>query len=81
MNAPKKPTLPKLTPVSSSNINGVHYDEGSCCMTVQFASGQAYQYAGVPKSAIKDFFKAESKGAFFASKIRNAYKCTPFKDK
>lgn len=58
--------------VTSSAIRSVGYDAGSKTLEIEFASGDVYQYSGVPVEAHAGLMAAESKGTYFATSIRNA---------
>ena len=48
------------TPVKSSHIASVGYDNGT--MTVEYANGSLYQYAGVPEQDYAAMLAGESVG-------------------
>ena len=54
--------------VSSSNIQGVHYDPNLKTLTVKFKSG-VYEYAGVPVDVYTGLLQADSKGKFMNSAV------------
>jgi hypothetical protein len=43
-------------------------------LRVQFKGGGRYAYEGVPRSVYVEFLSADSRGAFFAERIRGAFK-------
>ena len=51
----------KLTPVKSSNIDAIGYEEAEMVLYVQFKGGGLYKYAKVPQSKFSAFMKAPSK--------------------
>ena len=61
------------TPVSSSNLKSVGYDNVSHTLEIQFHSGGVYQYMNVPPSVFAALMAASSHGSFFARAIRNCY--------
>ncbi len=65
-----------LTPVTSSQIHAVGYDEPTKTLTVQFKSkggpGSTYTYSGVPAEVHQGLMGAESKGKFFGERIKKA---------
>jgi hypothetical protein len=77
MNTDPIPT----TPVESSNIAALGYDHPSATLAVVFKARPTktkglkpetiFHYAPVPKPLAMRFMRAESKGAFFASFIRD----------
>lgn len=57
------------TPVKSSNVASVGYDEGAKVLEVQFLSGGIYQYPGVEPQTHLDLMGAESIGGFVHQNI------------
>jgi hypothetical protein len=72
--APKPPALklptPAMTPVKSSNILAICYDETAQALHVTFKGGGTYSYAGVPKALHAEMLAADSVGSFFHSRIK-----------
>lgn len=66
----------EYTAVASSNINGVAYAEEAQELFVEFKGGARYRYDGVSPEEYADFMGAPSKGAYFASNIKDSYPCT-----
>lgn len=65
----------QMTPVQSSNIAAVSYDEGTAQLYVRFvSSGATYRYDGVPPGVHEDLMSAGSVGSFFAQHIKDAYR-------
>lgn len=60
----------------SSNIQGITYDPDQEVLTVTFASGRAYEYAGVPLSVANAFNQTWSQSSFFHDNIRDDYSFT-----
>lgn len=56
---------------TSSNITGAEYNPTTKELTVKFHGGRSYLYRGVPRDLWDDFDSAESKGSFFAARIRD----------
>ena len=69
--------MTEMIKVVSSTIKSIGYDEESESMksrlTVIFAFGTRYTYAGVPREPWKRFKEAESAGKFFAREIKTVY--------
>jgi hypothetical protein len=61
------------TPVTSSNISAIGYDEDSQTLEVEFTDGSVYQYAGVPVGEFEGFMNADSKGKYLHASIKNRY--------
>lgn len=70
--APTK-TEPERIPleaVTSSNLSGYGYDASAQRLAVQFKNGRIFEYTGCPLELAREFGAAESKGRFYATKIR-----------
>jgi hypothetical protein len=81
--AASEPHMPKLDykSVTSSNIDGLHYDEGTQTLNVRFKNGGRYAYGGVAKDAFEALRDAESVGKHFHQHIRGGeYKFTKHTD-
>ncbi len=63
------------TPVRSSNILSVGYDQQAGILEVEFRSGGVYQYSGVPEHIYQGLMRAASKGAYFHDHIKDRYPC------
>lgn len=61
--------------VSSSNLHSVGYDQESAVLEIKFKEGGVYQYSGVPLDRYERLMSASSKGSYFASYIKNSYRC------
>jgi hypothetical protein len=64
------------TPVSSSNLRSIGYDQESSTLEVEFNTGAVYQYHGVGQEAFDSLMQAGSKGAYFNTNIKNSYGTT-----
>lgn len=62
------------TPVDSSNISSIGYDEDSNTLEVEFHSGAVYQYFDVPLNVYQEIMEAGSKGQYFAQHIKGYYR-------
>ena len=62
------------TPVSSSNIASVGYDDGSSTLEIQFRTGKIYQYDHVPRAVYDALMSASSHGVYFNSQVRDSYR-------
>tara|TARA_B100001250_G_scaffold408812_1_gene431881 strand:+ start:4180 stop:4515 length:336 start_codon:yes stop_codon:yes gene_type:complete len=62
----------KLTPVDSSQVARIGYEEESKILAVQFKHGRMaiYHYPNVEPQTYADFMAAESKGVFFREHIK-----------
>lgn len=61
------------TPVSSSNLSSIGYDNSSCILEIEFQHGGIYQYYDVPEYVYIELMNASSVGSYFSHNIRNAY--------
>jgi guanyl-specific ribonuclease Sa len=61
------------TPVSSSNISAIGYDEENQTLEVEFTNGAVYQYSGVPSGEYEGIMGADSKGKYLHANIKNHY--------
>ncbi len=61
------------TPVVSSNVGSVGYDEYSETMEVEFLSGDVYQYFGVPLHLYEQMMSAHSIGGFLNTYVKSQY--------
>lgn len=59
--------------VVSSNINDIAYDPQSRVMSVTFRDGSTYQYLDVPIGVYERFIASDSKGGYFAGRIKGKF--------
>jgi hypothetical protein len=57
----------------STVIASIEYDSESATLTLQYTSGQAYQYKGVPETVYKDLKASRVKGRFLHFFIKDKY--------
>lgn len=62
------------TPVTSSSLATVGYDDATQTLEVEFTNGHVYQYFDVPQSVFDSLLGSESLGAFFNAEIRGSYR-------
>lgn len=60
-----------MTPVSSSNISSIGYENGT--LYVSFHHGGLYAYSGVPESVYRGLMSASSHGSYLASHVKGVY--------
>lgn len=60
------------SPVASSNIAAIGYDEPSETLEIEFTSGAIYQYYNIGRATYEALMAAPSKGQFFGTYIKNA---------
>lgn len=65
------------TPVTSSTILSVGYDDLTFVLEAEFTSGQIYQYFDVPRAHFDAMLTAGSVGAYFNANIRNVFAYSP----
>jgi len=68
-------TLPEMTPVSSSNIDSIGYDEQNQEVYVRFLNGSLYVYKGVPEYEHQNLMEAPSHGSYLHKNLKNVYPC------
>ena len=62
------------SPLTSSNLLRVRYDENTSTLEVEFHGGRVYQYFDVPQQVFEGLISADSHGRFFHSQIRGHYR-------
>jgi hypothetical protein len=62
------------TPVDSSNISSIGYDEESTTLEIEFHNGAVYQYFDVPFAVYDDLMGADSHGKYLAQNIKGKYR-------
>lgn len=63
-----------LTPVESSNIASVGYDNIQNVLLIQFkGKDTVYAYQGVPVEVYNELMSAESIGSYYAKNIKKVY--------
>ncbi|MGD0036483.1 MAG: KTSC domain-containing protein [Bacteroidota bacterium] len=62
------------TPVDSTNITSIGYDEDSNTLEVEFHSGAIYQYFDVPLNVYQEMIQESSKGQYFVQHIKGYYR-------
>ena len=60
-------------PLDSSALKATAYLPAERMLYLEFHDGDRYRYFEFPPELFKDFLAAESKGAYFARKIRNHF--------
>lgn len=61
------------TPVSSSNLKSVGYDQSSNTLEIEFHGGRIYQYYKVPKEIYQGLMAASSHGKYHHRRIKGSY--------
>ncbi len=65
--------IPELTPVSSSHLDAIGYDDASQTLYVRWKGGLISSYDNVPPSVASDLQNAPSVGKAFNDLIRGKY--------
>ena len=63
----------QTTPVKSSNVRAVGYDESKRELRVEFNNGRTHDFLDVPPEKHRALMAAESKGQYFYRNIRDNY--------
>ena len=71
----------KFTPVESSNLKAVGYDEEHEVLGIRFNNGAEYQYSSVPKPVYEGLLSASSSGSYFHKSIRGTYEFIKIKER
>lgn len=71
--ATKKIPALKLTPVESSMVSAIGYDEATKELVAVFNSGAVWRYRGVPKKVYRELLASDSKGGYMRDLIIGAY--------
>jgi len=58
------------TPVSSSNLSSIGYDDSSGTLEIAFKTGGVYQYHNIPGSIYLALMAAPSHGTYFDRNIK-----------
>lgn len=61
------------TPVRSTHLSEIAYDEESQVLSVRFQDGAEYEYIDVPRELVDTLRGAGSIGIFFSQHIRKAF--------
>lgn len=61
------------TPVASSNLKSVGFDDDEGVLEIEFHSGGVYQYADVSPETYRELLSAQSRGRYFHENIRGQY--------
>ncbi len=61
---------------NSTLLETAAYQDPLALLQVTFRSGVVYHYFGVPAQTYQDLLRAESKGGYFNSHIRNRFAYT-----
>lgn len=66
--------MPEMHYVDSTNIEAIGFDSSAQELHVRFLkSGLTYVYYGVEEWVFQELLRADSKGRYFASHIRDRY--------
>lgn len=62
------------TPVSSSNVASIGYDENTMTLEIEFNDGSVYQYFEVPYTLYQGLMQAGSIGGFLSANVKKHYR-------
>lgn len=65
--------IPEMTPVSSSDIAEIGYDESTQEVYVRFLDNSLYVYKGVPQFEYEGLLNAPSVGSYLHRNYKNVY--------
>lgn len=61
------------TPLASSNLSAMRYDENTNLLQIRFHSGRSYDYKDVPADVADGLKQASSPGQYFNSSIKGVF--------
>lgn len=61
------------TPLASSNLSAMRYDEDSRLLQIRFLSGRTYDFKDVPADVADGLKQADSAGRYFNNSIKGVY--------
>ena len=70
--------MPEMTPVESSLIAAVGFDDEKAELYVEFKKGGLYSYQDVPKAVYTAMLNAKSVGKFFLENVKSQYKYSKY---
>ena len=65
--------MPEMTPVSSSMIAAIGYDDDARELVVEFSNGATWAYEGVGRDSYEDMLVAGSVGQYFLRWIKGKH--------
>lgn len=66
----------EMIPIDSTAFEAIGYDKDRLVLRVRFKDGNSdYDHCGVPTDLFAEFWESESKGKFYANRIRDRYQC------
>lgn len=63
----------EMTPVKSSNVAAVGYDEETRTLRVEFIEGGTYELTGVPKEYYTGLIESPSPGSYYHRNLRDRF--------
>lgn len=61
------------TPLASSNLSAMRYDEATRLLQIRFYSGRSYSYQDVPQDVADGLRQANSPGQYFNGNIKGIF--------
>ena len=65
-----------MTPITSSMLQGAHYDPATRALTVEFKGGTRYRYDDVTAEKAEALVSNQSPGSYFGSRIKGLHPAT-----
>lgn len=62
------------TPVNSSNVLSIGYDNGTATLEVEFSSGSVYEYFDVPQSVYEQLMASASVGSALNDLVKGNFR-------
>jgi hypothetical protein len=62
------------SPLASSSVASVGYDDATQVLEIEFRSGRIYQFANVPRGVFDWLLRTPNKGSFVARMINGRYR-------
>ncbi len=59
--------------LNSTLLHAVTYQDQCAVLELEFRSWAVYRYFGIPQQTFEELLRAESKGGYFNSRIRNRF--------
>lgn len=62
-----------MSPLNSSQLKSVGYDQDEADLYIEFKTGVVYRYSEVPETVYNKLKDSESQGSYFAANIKGHY--------
>lgn len=64
----------EMTPVDSSNVRAIGYDDATSTLQVEFLNGSLYQYFDVPRHVFDGLLAADSVGRYLNEYVKGIFR-------